>query len=63
MNKYVIKNNRLKDFLYSLGFNYSTVEDKTRLQKEVYLFPNIPALMDAITYYTNFKKLYNISKN
>jgi len=53
---YVIKNKRLKDYLYALGFDYEKVPDRTGKQEFVYLFPNTDILNDAISYYTDFKK-------
>lgn len=52
---YVIKNRRLRDYLYTLGFNYKEVSDKTGKQNYVYLFPIDENLEKAITYYTQFK--------
>jgi hypothetical protein len=54
--RYVIKNERLKDYLYCLGFNYIQVEDKNKIQEYIYLFNKTDKLLDAITYYTNFKQ-------
>lgn len=53
---YVIKSWRLRNYLYTLGFNYRQVNDKTGKQDYVYLFPNSEDLNKAITYYTQFKK-------
>ncbi len=55
--EYVVTNKRLRKFLYSLGFNYRKVPDKTGKQDEVWLFQKDEMLMDAITYYSNFKKI------
>lgn len=53
--EYVIKNIRLRDYLYTLGFNYREVSDKTQKQEFVYLFENTESLKNAITFYTQFK--------
>ncbi len=53
---YVVKNERLRDYLYCLGFNYKKVKDKNQIQEYIYLFKKTERLLNAITYYTNFKK-------
>lgn len=55
---YIIKNKRLKRYLYSLGFNYKEQEDLTRKTDKVYLFQKSDALFEAITFYTEFKNKY-----
>jgi len=52
---YVIKNKRLKDYLYTLGFFCKAQEDKTRRTDYVYLFSNTKELKEAITFYTEFR--------
>ena len=53
---YVIKSERLKNFLYCLGFNFKEQEDKTGRTDYVYLFSNTKELKEAITFYTEFRK-------
>ena len=53
--EYVIKNNRLKNYLYSLGFNYRKVPDKTNNQNFVFLFPNNEDIKTSIDFYTEMK--------
>lgn len=55
--EYVVKNNRLKDYLYTLGFTYREVPDKMQKQEFIYLFSNTESLREAITFYTQFKNL------
>lgn len=55
---YVIKNKRLKRYLYSLGFNYKEQEDQTGKTDKVYLFKKSDELFEAITFYTQFKNKY-----
>lgn len=55
MSNYVIKNERLKQYLYTLGFDYKTVKDKTEQQDYVFLFPHTDDLLKAITFYTQIK--------
>lgn len=57
MSKYVVTKERLKDYLYILGFNYREVPDKTGRQEIVWLFPKTNLVMDAITYYTKMKNI------
>lgn len=56
MNYYIIKNKRLRDYLYNLGFDYKQQEDKTLRQDFVYVFSNTDLLQEAIRFYTEFKK-------
>ncbi|OSA70274.1 hypothetical protein B2H86_08820 [Clostridium botulinum] len=53
---YVIKNKRLKNYLYSLGLDYKTQKDKTGKQDYIYLFNDTEELRKAITFYTEFHK-------
>jgi len=53
--EYVIKNIRLRDYLYNLGFTYRKVLDKTHRQEFIYLFKNNEKLHQAITFYTSMK--------
>lgn len=55
MSEYVVTKERLRDYLYTLGFNYRTSRDKTNKQECIWLFQKDELLMDAITYYTNVK--------
>lgn len=57
MNKnYVVKSDRLRNFLYALGFNYLTRPDLVGDRENIYLFIKGDKLMEAITFYTKFKK-------
>lgn len=55
---YVIKNKRLRDYLYTLGFNFKEQKDKTGRTDYVYLFTKSKELFEAITFYTSFKNEY-----
>lgn len=55
---YVVKNKRLKKYLYSLGFNYKKQKDRTKKTDYVYLFKKSKELFEAITFYTDFKNKY-----
>ncbi|ERI90970.1 hypothetical protein HMPREF1982_03532 [Clostridiales bacterium oral taxon 876 str. F0540] len=61
--EYVIKNPRLREYLYKLGFDYREVSDKTGKQDYVWLFKNTTELLEAITFYTTLKNKLKISKN
>lgn len=54
--EYVVTSERLKTYLYSLGFCYREVPDRTKRQKKVWLFPNDKSLIDAITFFTDNKR-------
>lgn len=54
--EYVIKSERLRKYLYALGFNYRQVTDKTGKQAFIYLFEDTDDLKEAITFYTELKK-------
>lgn len=56
MKYYVIKNRRLKNFLFSLGLNYKKKVDKYDDTKNIYLFEDNKKLRECITFYTEFKK-------
>lgn len=56
MQNYVIKNERMRDYLYYLGFNYQQVKDRTEKQDYVYLFPKNELLIESITFYTKVKE-------
>jgi|GEM_PF-2687660 len=57
MTEYVVSKERLRNYLYSLGFNYRSVKDQTHRQKLVWLFQKDELLLDAITYYTKIKNI------
>lgn len=58
--EYVVKSERLKNYLYYLGFNCRQVADKTGHKKYVYLFQNDEDVQRAIEFYTTMKnKLKN----
>lgn len=53
---YVVKSKYLRNFLNALGFLNMSDEDKFEPDKEVYLFIKSDELMEAITWYSQFKK-------
>lgn len=55
IKNYVVKHERLKAYLYTLGFDYKKDKDKTGKQDYIYLFPQSDKLLEAITFYTTFK--------
>lgn len=54
--EFVVKSFRMKNYLYSLGFNFRQVSDKTEGQEFVYLFPNNDDLQEALKFYTKYHK-------
>lgn len=57
--QFVVKTNRLKNYLYSLGFDFKQVSDNTGANKYVYLFPYTDLLEEALNFYSNFHKKIN----
>lgn len=53
---YIIKNKRLANYLYCLGFVYKKIPNKYDSTKHVYAFPNTELLQEAIKFYDVFKK-------
>lgn len=51
---YIIKNKRLANFLYTLGFNYKNIPNAFG-EGYVYAFRNTDELHEGISFYTNFK--------
>lgn len=64
-SKYVIKNDRLKTFLFTLGFDYTRQKDITGKQCFVWLFDDTESLQKAIRFYTKYHQKQSIktSKN
>lgn len=52
---YVVKNPRLKNYLYTLGFYYRLSRDTTGQQDYIFLFEDTKDLQEAISFYTQFK--------
>jgi len=52
---YVVKNPRLKNYLYTLGFYYIPSRDTTGQQDYIFLFEDTKDLQEAISFYTRFK--------
>lgn len=53
---YVVKNERMKNYLYNLGFNFELQKDKITKVDYVYLFKNSNNLLEAITFYSDFRR-------
>ena len=53
-NEYVVKNRRVKDFLFLLGMDFRERKDKTGKQEYIWLFLNTEEFRNALTYYSNF---------
>lgn len=56
--EYVVKSERLMQYLYNLGLNYRRVTDKKGKRKYIYLFENDKKLNEAISFYYKFKNTY-----
>ncbi|MCB2354360.1 hypothetical protein [Clostridium estertheticum] len=57
MTEYVVNTSRLRNYLYSLGFNYRQVIDQKHNQEFIWLFQKNDLLMESITYYTKVKNI------
>lgn len=60
--EYVVTSKRLKNYLYTLGFDYREVPDKTQKQEFVWLFKNTDLLKEAIIFFSQQKKKMIASK-
>lgn len=60
--KYVVINSRLRDYLYSLGFDYTPDKDITGRKKEIYLFSDSNKLRKCIDFYTQIHKENQFNK-
>lgn len=59
--KYVVNNQRQKNYLYSLGFDFITQRDKFDSNKDVWIFDRTKELEEAIDFYCKFRsKMKNI---
>ena len=56
MKKYVVIKKRLRNFLYSLGFNYEVKDDITGRQKKIFLFEDNERLRECISFYSKIHK-------
>ena len=62
-NKYVVNNERQKNFLYSLGFDYVVQRDKYNTEKDVWVFDRTDMLLEAIDFYCKFRNRMNVGIN
>lgn len=60
-SKYVVNNERQKEYLYCLGFDYITQRDKYDSTKDVWLFDRTEKLLDAIDFYCKFRNKMNVN--
>ncbi len=56
MKKYVVIKERLRNYLYSLGFNYISKDDLTHRQDKIFLFEDNDRLRKCINFYTQIHK-------
>lgn len=54
--EYVVTSERLKQYLFCLGFIYRQVPDRSRRQKYVWLFEKSDMLSDALTFFSKNKQ-------
>ena len=62
---YVVDNIRQRDYLYTLGFNYNTNDDRKNPGKAIWVFDRTELLLEAIDFYirTREKTVGGQSKN
>lgn len=56
MEKYMVVNKRLRNYLFSLGFDYNTRRDKKNINNEVFIFNNSNKLQECISFYVKIHK-------
>lgn len=54
--EYVVTSQRLKQYLFCLGFIYRQVPDRSGRQKYIWLFPKSDMLSDALTFFSQNKQ-------
>lgn len=59
---YVVKNKRLREYLYNLGFDFTRKPDIKGNLDEIYLFKKTDLLMEAISFYSKVKKIQKQNK-
>jgi hypothetical protein len=57
--EYVVKNRRLKNYLYALGFDFKAVPDRYKEDVFIYLFPNNDYLQESISFYDKMHKVHD----
>lgn len=60
--KYIVNNERQKNYLYSLGFDYYTQRDKFDNTKDIWIFDRTEMLLEAIDFYCKFRNRMNINQ-
>jgi hypothetical protein len=53
---YVVTSERLKSYLFLLGFTYRQVPDRSGRQKYIWLFEKSDMLNDALTFFSHNKQ-------
>ncbi|AGK96773.1 hypothetical protein [Clostridium pasteurianum] len=60
---YVVTSERLKLYLFTLGFTYRQVPDRSGRQKYIWLFSKTDMLFDALTFFSqNKQRMIKIKK-
>lgn len=62
-SKYVVNNERQKNYLYSLGFDYIIQRDKFNSDKDVWVFDRTEMLLEAIDFYCKFRNKMSVGIN
>ena len=63
MEEYMVVNKRLRNYLFSLGFDYTTRRDKKNVKNKVYIFNNNNKLQECISFYVKIHRESQQIKN
>ena len=55
-NGYVVDNIRQRNYLYTLGFNYNTKDDRKNPGKAIWIFERTDLLLEAINFYIKMRE-------
>lgn len=53
---YVVDNIRQRDYLYCLGFDYNTKDDRKNKGKAIWIFDRTELLLEAIDFYIKVRE-------
>ena len=53
---YIVDNIRQRDYLYSLGFDYNTKDDRKNPGRAIWIFDRTDLLLEAINFYIKMRE-------
>lgn len=53
---YIVDNIRQRDYLYTLGFDYNTKDDRKNAGKAIWIFDRTDLLLEAIDFYIRMRE-------